>query len=144
MSNEVIGAMVLAGGHSNVNAIHAFVRVVRRMRWSSRPLTRGIQSYAGSLRILAGLAPPHLCDDVKACAAGGFKTLPPSTTHFAPLFMAHRVSGGEQPARLRALEQPATRALARRAARLEQGIADFEARAVEDWGDIMDTIGLWP
>jgi len=58
--------------------------------------------------------------------------------------MAAWVGAGLQPPQLRRYESPATRALAAKSASLEQQIAEAEARAVEHWGEIMDTLDLWP
>jgi hypothetical protein len=54
------------------------------------------------------------------------------------------VAPGFLPPGLSAYESPEERTLARRTAQLEQRWTDFEAREVETWGKIMDTLELWP
>lgn len=46
--------------------------------------------------------------------------------------------------RSRTIRDPEDRQLARRTSRLEERFSELEAREVETWGQIMDTLALWP
>ncbi len=144
LSNEVIGAMVTAAIHPILPNIGRFVAGTSHLRWSSGSVTRSAQGYVGSLRTMAGLAPPHLCADVRSWAASGFKTLPPSTVAFDNAFVPNWVSVGEMPAGIGRFESGGLRSLARRAVAHETELTDFEAREVETWGHIMDALELSP
>ncbi len=54
------------------------------------------------------------------------------------------VALGYLPPQLAPYESGAARALADRASPLEQALSEGEARAVEHWGDIMNTLMIWP
>lgn len=143
MSDEVIGAMVLSAYHLDVPALQRFVSGVARLPWSDGALRRTVRAYAANLRVLARLAPPHLCADVRAWVAGGYRSLPAATAGFDRVFMPAWVSVGMMPARL-ARYASSERAALTRIAAIEQQITDAEARAVENWGRIMDELGLNP
>jgi hypothetical protein len=144
LSNEVIGAMVLSAYHLDIPAIEAFVRRTARLPWGDTRLKHAVRGYAADLRVLARLPPPALCADVKAWVSGGYRGLPASTIAFNRRFMPAWVSIGMLPARLSAYETSAERGALRRARTIEVRITDAEARAVEDWGDIMNELGLQP
>ena len=144
VSNEVIGAMVLTAYHLDLPAIHAFVTRVQRLSWSSSALTGAVRSYAGKLRTLAALAPPPLCTDVRAWAADGFSSLPASTVRFDRVFMPAWVAVGELPGQLARFERPEDRPLLARAQAIEGELTEGEARAVENWGHIMNELEVEP
>jgi hypothetical protein len=144
LSDELIGAMVLNGARSDRGAVRAFTVAVKSLRWRDRALTGAIQGYAAKLRTLLALAAPPLCADVKAWAATRFTSLPARTVSFARVFMAAWVGAGELPSELAVHESTADRALARRAARLEELVSEFEARAVETYSEIMSVLALSP
>jgi hypothetical protein len=144
MSDEVIGAMVLAAARPNVPAIKTFTRAVASLKWSSPGVTNAVRGYASKLETLLSLSAPNLCGDVKAWAASGFHTLPASTVSFVEKFMPAWVALGFMPAQLARLESSAGKTLARRARPLEEQLAEGEARAVEHWGDIMNALVLNP
>jgi hypothetical protein len=144
LSNEVIGTMVTTVVQHNVAPILAAVREVAPLRWSSAALTNSIRAESAKGKVLSSLAVPDLCAEVKAWTASDFQTLPASTVSFDQRFMPAWVAPGFLPAALSAYESPAERTLARRTARLEQQWTDFEAREVETWGGLMDTLELWP
>jgi len=144
MSDEVIGAMVVAAGRPNVAAIKTFTRRVAGLSWSSHGLTSAIRSYASKLKTLVGLSAPNLCGDVKAWAAGGYRALPASTVAFVGKFMPAWVALGYVPAQLTPFESSATRVLVGRANTLEEQLTEGEARAVEHWGEIMNELVLNP
>ncbi len=144
LSDEVIGAMVIAAARPYLPAIRGFIHTATRLHWSNSRLTRAVQAYAGKLKTLSTLAPPELCADVRAWAAGGFHTLPASTVRFDQRFMPAWVALGELPGQLAAYESPEQRSLVRRSSELEVELTDGEARAVESWGQIMNELMLNP
>lgn len=144
MSDEVIGAMVLQAARPDLPAIRAFLATVKRLHWSNGRAERAVASYATKLRTLTTLAAPSLCADVRAWAAGGFHSLPTSTTRFVALFMPNWVALGELPSSLAPYESSQSKALAARSHQLELQITDAEARAVASWGDIMNELVLQP
>jgi hypothetical protein len=144
MSNEVIGAMVISAAQPDLQAIRTFVRAAGSLRWSNRGLTRAIRTYVGDWKTILGLPAPNLCGDVKAWAAGGFHTLPASAVTFDAKFMPAWVGAGYLPAQLGGYENAATRALASRSVAMEEKVSEAEARAVAHWGEIMNTLELWP
>lgn len=144
LSNELIGALVLAAYRPGASLQRRFAAEVSGLRWGSRALTRQVSSYSSSLRTLALLRAPDICGDIRAWAAGGFGAVPAATAAFEPRFMAAWVAVGELPAGLSASASPAVRASEQRARGYEARLADLEARAVEIWGSGMTALDLWP
>jgi hypothetical protein len=144
LSNEVIGTMVTTVIQHHLAALQRFTRAVAHLRWSDAALTRAIRSYAAKGEVLSSLAVPRLCADVKAWVVGDYKTLPASTVSFDRRFMPAWVAPGELPRSLAAYETPEDRALAQRTHHLEQQWTEFEAREVETWGRIMDSMEIQP
>ena len=144
LSNEVIGALVTAAIAVDRAAGRQFASAAWHLTWSNPALTRTVHAYVGKVTTLIALAPPNLCTDVKSWAASGFLELPVSTISFAPRFMSAWVAPGELPDTLAPYETPGDRQLARRTNRLEEDFSELEAREVETWGQIMNTLALWP
>lgn len=144
LSNELIGAMVLTGGHVDRRAVRSYVTKVAGLRWSDQGVNRAIQAHARDLRTLLSLQTPDICADVQSWATSGFKALPARTVSFARVFIEGWVRAGTQPSGLAASEDAPGRALAHRAEQTEWHITDFESDAVETWGKIMDALLLWP
>jgi len=144
LSNEVIGAMVLAAARPDIPAIHAFIAKVNSLHWSNPRLTKAVRAYAGKLTTLLGLAAPHLCADIAAWAAHGFRALPASTVTFVARFMPAWVALGERPGGLNAYESSEARSVAASCAQVEGELTDGEARAVDSWGKIMTELALFP
>jgi hypothetical protein len=144
LSNELIGTMVLTGGHIDRQTVRAYVTKVTALHWSNQAVNRAVARHVRDLRILLGLHTPDICADVQAWAASGFTTLPAHTIQFARVFIEGWVRAGNQPPGLAASEGASERALAHRAEQTEWHITDFESEAVETWGKIMDALVLWP
>ena len=144
VSNEIIGAMVVAAIHPALPEINVYLRVAGHSQWSSRALTRAVHAYAAQLRTMSTLAPPNLCGDIKAWAAGGFHSLPASTIQFDQRFEPSWVALGELPDQLKPFERPEQRSLLNRSNGFEAKITEFEAQAVETWGEIMNTLAVNP
>ncbi len=145
LSNEVIGAMVLAAYHTDVPAGTNFIRAVKGLRWSNRALTNAVQSYAGKLKVLTTLAAPNVCADVRAWVGSGYRTLPATTVGFDQQFMPNWVAIGELPHLLTPYERPGQAAILRRTNKFEEQLTETEANAgVETWGQIMNTLVLAP
>jgi hypothetical protein len=145
LSNEVIGTLVETAVRLLVHPPSLrFVLVAGALKWSDHALTRTIHAYVAKVETLATVGVPSLCSDVRVWAASGFHTLPGSTVDFDSRFIPNWVSAGELPAALAPSETPSERPLIRRTQRLEEEVAELEAREVETWGRIMDALGLWP
>jgi hypothetical protein len=144
LSNEVVGALVVAAMRHARPRIDAFLQVAGGLRWRSAALTHSIRQYARRLRTISGLAPPDLCGDVKAWAASGFQDVPVSTSRFDGRFIPNWVTLGHLPALLSSTASADEKALMKRTRLLELRIADFEARAVYTWGAIMEAVVLYP
>jgi hypothetical protein len=144
LSNEVIGNMVTSVIRPGLQVARTFVRKVAPLHWSDHALNSAIHSYASKVKVLSTLAAPHLCADVKSWVASDFQTLPASTVSFDKTFVPNWVGVGELPSRLGAYETAQDRALAKRTMKLEERWEEFEARAVESWGSIMDEMVLQP
>lgn len=142
LSDEVVGAIVVAGVHPNISAIDGFIAKSARLRWSSRTLTSKVRAYTGKLKALASLGPPSVCADVEAWVAGDFQTLPASTVRFDAQYTPVWVALGELPATLRSFERPADSSLIQASSRLENQITQYEARAVETYAEILDALEL--
>jgi hypothetical protein len=145
LSNEIIGAMVIASYRTDVPAGENFIRAAAGLRWSNHALTSTVQSYVGKLKVLNRLAPPNVCADVRAWVGSGYRTLPASTVRFDQEFMPNWVALGELPARLGPYERSSQKALLRRSNQLEAQLTEFEAEdGVETWSQIMNALVLNP
>jgi hypothetical protein len=145
LGDELQGAMTIAGLRTVARPVAAFVHAVAHLRWSNPTLTQTVSSYAGKLASLASLEPPQVCADVRAWTAGGFATLPASTTSFDLAFESADVALGEVPAELLApYERPAERSTLHSTARLEAQLAEAENRAVQQWEQTLRTLGVTP
>jgi hypothetical protein len=144
LSNEVIGAMVIAVVALDRPAGRQFVSAAAHLSWSNRGLTVTVRAYVANVATLVALSPPRLCTDVQSWAASGFHTLPVSTIAFAPRFMSAWVAAGELPGALAPYETPAELPILRRTAQLESQLTDLEAREVETYGQIMNALDLSP
>ncbi len=144
LSDEVIGTMVLTAIRLDLPAGRAYVQAVRSLRWSSSSLTRSVHSYAEKVARMISLPVPALCRDVRSWAASGFKALPSATPPFDSAFLASWVSPGFLPSGLRPYEGSSLRGLVRSTEKQESNIVELEAREVETWGKIMDSLELLP
>ena len=144
LSNEVIGTMVLTAIRLDLPAGRAYVQAVRSLRWSSSSLTRAVHAYAQKVAKIILLPVPKLCEDVRSWAASGFKVLPAATEPFDSAFLASWVSPGFLPPSLKPYEGASVRSLVHVTEKQESDIVELEAREVETWGKIMDTLELLP
>lgn len=145
MSYEVIGAIVTAAYKLDIPAALTYARTVTALHWSSSAVTKEVREHAAKLKVVAGLAPPNLCADVRAWAADGYHSLPASTVQFDARFEPAWVAIGVVPSGLRRFENPPAKALARRNEAVEEQLFDGEARVTEtSYEPIMDALDLWP
>lgn len=145
LSNEVAGGLTVLAYRPDAAAITAFTRAVEGLHWSNRGLTRTVKTYAAQLKGLATLATPDVCGDVKAWTAGGFQTLPASTSQFDQRYYAVDIEAEEVPLRLLAPYESASEAsLLHRTKQLEAPLAEAEANAVADYTQILDALDLQP
>jgi hypothetical protein len=144
LSNEVIGTMVLTAIRVDLPAGRAYVQAVRSLRWSSSSLTGSVHAYAQKVAKIISLPVPQLCQDVRSWAASGFTVLPAATKPFDSAFLGSWVSPGFLPSGLRPYEGTSVRSLVRSIEKQESDIVELEAREVETWGKIMDSLELLP
>jgi hypothetical protein len=81
---------------------------------------------------------------VQSWAHSGFKTLPSFTEPFDRAFLGSWVSPGFLPAGLSRFESSSVHRLAHTTEHMESDIVELEAREVETYGKIMDTMQLLP
>ena len=144
LSNEVIGTMVLTAIHLDIPAGKAFVSAVRRLSWSNGSLTRSVRAYASKVSRMIALPIPKICSDVQSWAHSGFKTLPSFTEPFDRAFLGSWVSPGFLPAGLSRFESSSVHGLVHTTEHMESDIVELEAREVETYAKIMDTMQLLP
>jgi hypothetical protein len=144
LSNEVIGTLVLTAIRLYIPAGKAYVAAVGGLSWSNASITRSVRSYASKVSRLISLSVPKLCSDVQSWARSGFNTLPSFTEPFDRAFLASWISPGLIPAGLSRFESSSDRSLVRTTEHMESDIVELEAREVETWGKIMDTMELLP
>jgi hypothetical protein len=145
LSNEVIGAMSVVFIRSDAQTVDSFSETVERLHWSNPKLDSKVDLYATKFKTLAALELPDVCGDVRAWAASGYKTLPASTTEFDERYKANDVGIGEVPARLLApYENPREHGVLALTRQCERELVEAEARAVEPWSKILDTLNLQP
>jgi hypothetical protein len=144
LSYEVIGTMVTAAIRTDVPAAVKFTRAVGSLRWSNHKLTSTIQSYAGKVKAMSTLAPPNICADVRAWVVSDYQTLPASTVQFDQVFEPNWVAIGDLPASLTPYERPDQGVVLHRSNQLEADLTEFEAKAVETYTQIMNTLVVQP
>jgi hypothetical protein len=143
LNNEVVGALEVAAYQPDRESMVAFAHAVRALHWSNRKLTHTVHVYAAKLEGFITLAAPNICADVKAWATSGYSTLPASTVAFDKGFYAYDIEAEEVSLRLLRPYESATEAsLLRRTVQLEAPLAEFEAEAVSDYSEILDSLKL--
>jgi hypothetical protein len=143
LSNEVVGALEVAAYQPDKESMVAFAHAVRGLHWSNHKLTRMVDAYTTKLEGFMTLAAPSICADVKAWVASGYSTLPASTVAFDKGFYAYDIEAEEVSLRLLRPYESATEAsLLRRTKQLEAPLAEFEAEAVSDYTEILDSLKL--
>jgi hypothetical protein len=142
VSYEAAGALWSVIYGADAGPIRAFMRAVAPLRWSNSKLTRSAQSYARSLHELATLALPHLCADVRAWSAGGFRMIPATTIRFdnyVESIEGHTIA----PRLLAPYERPGDRSIVERTTRLETKLEHTETvTGFNDWDSLLASLGL--
>jgi hypothetical protein len=144
LSNEAVGTLVLSAIHLDIPAGRTYVAAVRKLSWSSGSITRSVRAYASKVSRMISLAIPKLCSDVQSWAKSGFKILPGPTEPFDRAFLASWVSPGFLAPGLSRFESSGDRRLVRTTEHMESDIVELEAREVETWGKIMNSMELLP
>jgi hypothetical protein len=145
LGDELQGAMTIVALRPVAHAVGTFVHAVAGLHWSNAQLTRTVSSYASKLRTLSSLTAPQVCGDVRAWTASSFATLPASTSSFDLAFEAVDVALGEVPTELLApSERPTEKAMLHSSARLEIQLEEAENRAVKQWEQTLEAIGVVP
>lgn len=143
LSDEVVGALEVAGYEADHPSMVAFADTIRGLRWSNRKLTRMVHAYATKLEGFPTLGIPDICADVAAWAGSGYRTLAAATVAFDKGFEAFSLEAEEVKLRLLRPYESATEAsLLRRTKQLEEPLAEFEAEAVSDYSKILNALKL--
>ncbi len=142
MSTEVIGALWATVYGANARAVQRFVKAVGSLHWSNGAVTRGVRHYTQGLREMSRLQVPHLCEDVRAWSASGFKTAPASTERFDRHVEAIEVREPSQHL-LAPYEQGSDKSLAARVAHLSMRYGELEfTHGQSDWNALLDLLAL--
>ncbi|HEX8714271.1 MAG TPA: hypothetical protein VF706_01785 [Solirubrobacteraceae bacterium] len=142
---ELVGTMRLLALKPIAGAIASYARAVSGLRWSDAALTREVRAYARELLTQSRLAVPDFCGELRAWKQTGYASLPPGTLPFNKAYYAVYVGIGLLPTRrLGPTLEGGQRGLVQRTLKLEDDVIEFEANAVETWGQIMNAAGLQP
>ena len=145
MSDEVIGAMVYSSAPPDRRAMQTFVRAVAGLHWSSRGLTNAVHSYAGDLKTFLSLPEP---EPLRGRQSVGLQRLSHAAReHRRVRRQVHALVGarsGSCPS-----SSPSSR---RRQAgrwpvvptRPKRRSPTPKPERVEHWGDIMNTLVIYP
>jgi hypothetical protein len=79
ISEELLTATLGGGEQIEHPADVRFAKTVRRLRWSSRKLTRLLRSLALEQAEQSAIPRPNLCSDMKSWVASGYTTVSPGT-----------------------------------------------------------------
>ena len=140
---EVIGAMTIVGYEPGAAAASKFARSVSKLRWSNGALTRAVHRYASQGLAEVRTPLPNVCGDLSAWKASGYTALPATTIHFRQTFYENYVGVGFVPkAMLAPYLQASQKPLLAHTQHLEEAVAEAEAREVETFGEIIDSLGL--
>lgn len=139
---ELIGIMRVVAYELGHGAIARFANSVSRLRLSNTSLTREVHTYARQLSALAHMSAPNMCEELRTWKANGYMALPATTVRFNQAFYANYVGIGFEPAQLNSFASGSQRSVLRQTKKVEEELAESEARDVETWGEIMDALGL--
>ncbi len=140
---ELIGAMTIVGYEPGAAAAAKFARSVSKLSWSNAALTRAVHRYArqGLAEVRTPL--PDVCGDLRAWKGSGYTALPATTIHFRQTFYENYVGVGFVPKGMLApYLRPSQKPLLQRTQHFEEAVAEAEAREVETFGEIIDSLGL--
>jgi hypothetical protein len=142
LSYEVAGALWATGYRTDAGVVRAFVKAVAPLRWSNPVITRDAHRFTKGLQEMAALTVPDLCGDVRAWAAGGYKTVPADTDQYDRHVEAIEVK--EIPRGLLQPFLPANdKALLAQTEHLATRFEELEfSRGQVDWNAALETLGL--
>jgi hypothetical protein len=141
---EIAATMRVVAFHRVTGPIGAFARTVRKLRWSNAGLTHSVRDYARRLNAEATTTAPDICADLRAWAASGYTKLPSGTLPFINAFYPVQAIGMLPKRQLAPYLPRSLTGVLQRTNQLEGQLSDFEANAVETWGEIMDAVELNP
>lgn len=141
---EIAATMRVVAFHRVTGPIGAFARTVRKLRWSNAALTHSVHDYARRLNAEATTTAPDICADLRAWAVSGYTRLPSGTLPFINAFYPVQAIGMLPKRQLAPYVPRSLTGVLRRTNQLEGQLSDFEANAVETWGEIMDAVELNP
>ncbi|MHB8235546.1 MAG: hypothetical protein ACYDHT_12925 [Solirubrobacteraceae bacterium] len=141
---EIAGAMRVVVFRRFARQIATFARSVRPLRWSNAALTRSVHDYANKLSAEATTTAPDFCADLRMWKASGYTRLPAGTLPFVNAFYPVQAVGMLPRRQLARYLGGAQSAVLAQTSQIEGRLLDFEANAVETWGEIMDAVELNP
>lgn len=140
---EVIGTMTITAYQPGAQAAAKFARAVGGLRWGNAKLTGAVRQYARQLNTEVNTPLPNICADLRQWAASGYTKLPQSTIAFKRTFYENYVGIGFVPKPMLApYLRPTQSALLQRTHKYELELLEVEARAVETFGKLIDSLGL--
>lgn len=142
LSHEVVEALWSIQFGANAAPIATFASKTKHLHWSNARITRIVARYATSLREMASLPFPSICEDVRAFAASGFRTAPAHTV--ALVEHAESIELEPVPAGLLApYERGSDASVVAKTATLESKLEEQEFDlGQKDWQEILNTLGL--
>lgn len=141
---EVAATMRVVAFHLVAGPIGTFARTVRTLRWSNAALTNSVHEYARRLDAEATTTAPDICADLRAWAASAYTRLPSGTLPFVNDFYPVQAIGMLPTRQLAPYLSGSDGGVLQRTNQIEGQLSDFEANAVETWGEIMDAVELNP
>jgi hypothetical protein len=142
LSYEVAGALWATAYHADAKFAYAFINAVSPLRWSNHAIVRRGLKFIIGLHEMIALRVPDLCGDVRAWAAGGYKTVPANTEQFDLHVEAIEVEI-PSPQILAPYVQPSDRGLF---ARLKHLVTKFEELETitgqRFWDTLLETLAL--
>jgi hypothetical protein len=128
LTRELEFALTLARNGPDRQATLEYAGALKSLRWSAPALTALEQADASSLELSLRSAPPHVCADIGAWAASGYRTLAPDTKALVDeqeaielpfVRLLQGPTGGLSATSLLPYEGPREKALAHKLSRLE-------------------------
>ncbi len=142
LSTEAAGALWASGYHTDATQVRAYIKVLRRLRWSNPAITRSDRRLAKSLKEMLALQVPSLCADIHAWSASGFKSVPADAKAYAAHVSSIEIN--EIPrSLLTPYVLPSDRSLRHSAEQLSTKYEELEfKRGQADWDTLLETLGL--
>ncbi|HUB73254.1 MAG TPA: hypothetical protein VL979_04350 [Solirubrobacteraceae bacterium] len=144
MSKEVAVALWSISYGAAAGPTERFAGAVKKLHWTNARFNRAVHAFATTLRSLATIQLPNLCDDVRTWTASGFSTVPPNVLvldeHVEPLRIPDIPWGlvssyerGDEASRVAYIKH----------GELKLAEAEFML-GQKDWYQVLETLGVAP